>query len=143
LAKEAMEHAGLTNSPPDVNLGARRPGTLPEAHESVFELKPAEVSPVFSDPGSLYIYKVVSTRQVPLSDVKANISSTLQRQMITDTIEKIQKSATIVLNDAYFGPETPQTVRQTIITPNGAAGAKPGSAPPNPNAAPKPETPPK
>jgi hypothetical protein len=149
LAKEAMEHAGLTNSPPDVNLGARRPGTLPEAHESVFELKPAEVSPVFSDPGSLYIYKVVSTRQVPLSDVKANISSTLQRQMITEKIEKIQKSATIVLNDAYFGPETPQTVRQTIITPQGAAGARPnsGSAPPNPNAtpapAPKSETPPK
>ncbi len=149
LAKEAMERAGLTNSPPDVNLGARRPGTLPEAHESVFELKPAEISQVFSDPGSLYIYKVVSVRQVPLSEVKASISSALQRQMITDKIEQIQKSATIVLNDAYFGPETPQTVHQTIITPKGAAGAKPnpGSAPPNPSTkpapAPKPEAPPK
>ena len=108
-----MEHAGLTNAAPDVNLGARRPGTLPEAHESVFDLKPGEVSQVFSDPGSLYIYKVVSIRQVPLSDVKATISSTLQRQMITDKIQQIQKSATIVLNDAYFGPEIPQTVRQT------------------------------
>ena len=149
LEKEAMEHAGLTNSPPDINLGARRPGTLPEAHEAVFELKPVEVSQVFSDPGSLYIYKVVSFRQVPLSEVKATISSTLQRQMITDKIEQIQKSATIVLNDAYFGPEIPPTVRQTIITPKGAAGAKPnsGSAPPNPNAtpapAPNPEAPPK
>lgn len=149
LEKEAMEHAGLTNSPPDINLGARRPGTLPEAHEAVLELKPAEVSQVFSDPGSLYIYKVVSFRQVPLSEVKATISSTLQRQMITDKIEQIQKSATIVLNDAYFGPETPPTVHQTIITPKGAAGAKPnsGSAPPNPTAtpapAPKPEAPPK
>jgi parvulin-like peptidyl-prolyl isomerase len=148
LEKEAMEHAGLTNSPPDINLGARRPGTLPEAHEAVFELKPVEVSQVFSDPGSLYIYKVVSFRQVPLSEVKATISSTLQRQMITDKIEQIQKSATIVLNEAYFGPETPPTVHQTIITPKGAAGAKPnsGSAPPNPNAIPappNPEAPPK
>ena len=149
LAKEAMEHAGLTNAAPDVNLGARRPGTLPEAHESVFDLKSGEISQVFSDPGSLYIYKVVSFRQVPLSEVKATISSTLQRQMITDKIEQIQKSATIVLNDAYFGPEIPPTVRQTIITPKGAAGAKPnsGSAPPNPNAtpapAPNPEAPPK
>jgi hypothetical protein len=123
LAKEAMEHAGLTNAAPDVNLGARRPGTLPEAHESVFDLKSGEISQVFSDPGSLYIYKVVSFRQVPLSEVKATISSTLQRQMITDKIEQIQKSATIVLNDAYFGPEMPQTVHQTIITPKGAAGA--------------------
>lgn len=149
LEKEAMEHAGLTNAPPDINLGARRPGTLPEPHESVFELKAGEVSQVFADPGSLYIYKVVSIRQVPLSEVKAAISQTLQRQMITDKIEQIQKSATIVLNDAYFGPDTPPAVHQTIITPKGAAGAKPnpGATPPNPNAtpapAPNPEPPPK
>jgi PPIC-type PPIASE domain len=149
LAKEAIEHAGLTNSAPDVNLGPRRPGTLPEAHESAFELKPGEVSPVFSDPGSFYIYKLVSIRQVPFGEVKATISSTLQRQMIADKIEQVQKSATIVLNEAYFGPEVAPTVQHTIITPNGTAGAKPnsGSAPPNPNAppapAPNPEAPPK
>ena len=140
LAKEAIEHAGLTNSAPDVNLGPRRPGTLPEAHESVFELKPGEVSPVLSDPGSLYIYKLVSIRQVPLSEVKATISSTLQRQMITEKIEQVQKAATIVLNEAYFGPETAPTIQKTIIGPKGAAGAKP-NAPPAP--APKSEAPPK
>jgi hypothetical protein len=140
LEKETMEHAGLTNSPPDVNLGARRPGTLPEAHEAVFDLKPGEVSPVFADPGSLFVYKVVSSRQIPLSEVKTTISQTLQRQMITDKIQQIQSAATIVLNDAYFGPETPQTVHQTIITPKGAAGAKPNPAPATP---PKSETPPK
>jgi hypothetical protein len=149
LEKETMEHAGLTSPPPDVNLGARRPGTLPETQESVFELKAGEVSQVFSDPGSLYIYKLVSIRQVPLSDVKTSISSTLQRQMITDKIQQIQSSATIDLNQAYFGPDEPQTVHQTIITPKGPAGAKPnsGSAPPNPNAPPappaNPEAPPK
>ena len=149
LEKEAMEHAGLTTPPPDVNFGARRPGALPEAHESVFDLKPGEVSQVFPDPGSLFIYKLVSIRQVPLSEVKATISSALQRQMITDKIQQIQSSATIVLNDAYFGPEMPKTVHQTIITPKGAAGGKPnsGAAPPGQNAAPAPapnsEAPPK
>jgi hypothetical protein len=149
LEKEAMEHAGLTTPPPDVNMGARRPGSLPEAHEAVFDLKAGEVSQVFSDPGSLYIYKLVSVRQVPLSEVKTTISSTVQRQMITDKIQQIQSSATVVLNDAYFGPETPQTVHQSVITPRGPAGVKPnaGSAPPNPNAAPAPgansEAPPK
>jgi PPIC-type PPIASE domain len=137
LQKEAMDHAGLTNSAPDVNLGARRPGTLPETHEVVFELKTGEVSQVFADPGSMLIYKVVSFRQVPLSEVKATISSTLQRQLITDKIQQIQNSASVVLNDAYFGPEVPQAVRQTVIGPKGAAGARPGP-PPNPNAPPAP-----
>src|ERR1017187_1425524 len=92
LQKEAADHSGLPNAAPDVNLGARRPGTVPEAHEVIFELKPGEVSQVLSDLGSFYIYKVLSVRQVPLSDVKATISSTLQRQMITDRIDQIQKS---------------------------------------------------
>ncbi len=145
LEKEAMEHAGLTTPPPDVNVGARRPGSLPEAHESVFDLKAGDVSPVFADPGSLYVYKVVSIRQIPLADVKATISSAIQRQMITDKIQQIQSAATVVLNDAYFGPETPQTVHQSVITPKGAPGSRPG--PPNPNAPPAPspnaEAPPK
>jgi hypothetical protein len=149
LQKEAMEHAGLTTPPPDVNVGARRPGTLPEAHEGVFDLKPGELSPVFSDPGSLFVYKLISIRELPLSDVKASISSTLQRQMITDKIEQIQKSATVDLNEAYFGPDTGTTMHRTIITPKGGGGAKPNSesAPPNPNATPAPtpnsEAPPK
>ena len=136
LQKEATDHSGLPNAAPDVNLGARRPGTVPEDHEAVFELKPGEVSPVLSDLGAFYIYKVLSVRQVPLSDVKSTISSTLQRQMITDRIEQIQKSATVVLNDAYFGPEVPRTVRQSIIMPKGAAGGNP--APPNATPAPPP-----
>ncbi len=137
LEKEAMEHAGLSTAPPDVNVGGRRPGSLPEAHESVFDLKPGEISQIFSDPGSIYIYKVLSTRQVPLSDVKSSISSTLQRQMITDKIQQIQNSATIDLNEAYFGPEKAPTVQHMIINPKGSAGAKPNSesAPPSADAA--------
>jgi PPIC-type PPIASE domain len=149
LEKEAMEHAGLTTAPPDVNFGARRPGTVPEAHVSAFDLKPGEVSQVFSDPGSLFVYKLISIRQVPFSDVKATILSEIQRKMITDKIEQIQKSATIVLNEAYFGPEVAPTVQHTILGPREPAGSKPnpGSAPPNPKAppapAPNPEAPPK
>ncbi len=148
LQKETMEHAGLNTPPPDITVGARRPGSLPEAHESVFDLKAGEVSPVFSDPGSLYIYKVVSIRQLPLSEVKATISSAIQRQNITDKIQQIQNSATVVLNDAYFGAEAPKTVHQTVVMPKGPRSTPPssGSAPPNPNAPPPPansEAPPK
>ncbi|MFZ0794752.1 MAG: peptidyl-prolyl cis-trans isomerase, partial [Candidatus Korobacteraceae bacterium] len=66
LQKDVMEHNGVTTTAPDINVGARRPGALPEAHEGVFELKATEVSPVYSDQNAAYIYKVVSVRTVPL-----------------------------------------------------------------------------
>ncbi len=117
LEKEAMDHQGMTSSSPDVNVGARRPGSLPEAHEGVFDLKSGEISQVYSDAAAFYIYKVVSERQVPLSEVKATISQTLQRQMYNDKIQEIQAAVTPELNDAYFGPEPP---------PSAGPGMRPG-----------------
>lgn len=144
LEKEAMDSSDVKTTPPDVNVGARRPGSLPEAHEGVFELKAGEVSPVYSDPAALYIYKVVSVRQVPLSEVKTQISQTVQRESFSQKLEAIQKAVTPQLNDAYFGPETPATIPQTIIRPGmpprpGAPGAQP--MPPMPPAGAQPAPP--
>ncbi len=148
LEKEAAEQAGVNTPPANVNIGPRRPGTLPEAHEAVFELKPGEVSQPFSDPASFYIYKVVSVRTVPLSEAKAAITATLQRQLVTDKIQQIQSSVTPVLNEAYFGPEKPPAPRQPrIINPRRGAPPAPGAGtppPPNPGSAPpqNPQAPP-
>lgn len=133
LQKEAMEHSGITTPPPDVNVGARRPGSLPEAHDAVFSLKPGEVSPVFSDAAAFYFYKVVSVRQVPLTEVKATISSTLQRQMYSDKIQQLQSAVTPVLNDAYFGPEAPPKAPPTTIIRPGGPPMR-GGPPANPGA---------
>ncbi len=132
LEKEAMEHSGVTTPPPDVNVGARRPGSLPVAHEAVFDLKATEISQPFSDAAAVYIYKAVSVRQVPLSEVKTTIEQTLQRQMFQDKIEQVQKAVTPELNEAYFGPETAPTVPHNIIRPGApmpGAGAPPPGAP--------------
>ena len=142
LEKESMEHVGMTTTSPDVNVGARRPGSLPQDHEAVFDLKTGEISPVYSDPAAFYIYKVVSERQVPLSEVKANISQTLQRQMYNDKIQEIEASVKPELNDAYFGPEQPSRP----VGPVGRPGMPPGMPPrpgvpaggPPPGAAPGP-----
>ncbi len=131
LEKEATEHAGVGTGMANVNVGPRRPGTLPEAHEAVFDLKPGEISEVYSDPASFYIYKVVSVRQVPLSEAKASITTTLQRQLVADKIQQIQKSVTPVLNDTYFGPEKPPAPMQPrIINPRSGARPGPGGPPP-------------
>ena len=134
LEKEAMDSSEVKTTAPDVNVGARRPGSLPEAHEAVFDLKAGDVSPVYADPAAFYIYKVVSLRQVPLSEVKTTISQALQRQLYSDKIAEIQNTVTPVLNDAYFGPDVPPTMPQSIIRPGrpggpGGPGAGPGAAP--------------
>ncbi len=133
LEKEATEHSGVNTPAANVNVGARRPGTLPEAHEAVFDLKAGEVSQVYSDPASFYIYKVVSVRTIPLSEAKASITTTLQRQLVTDKIQQIQSSVTPVLNDTYFGPEKPAvTPTPRIINPRRAAPPPQGAAAPPP-----------
>lgn len=145
LEKEAMDSSEVKTTPPDVNVGARRPGSLPEAHEAVFDMKTGDISPVYSDPAAFYIYKIVSVREVPLSEVKSSISQTLQRQMFTDKLAQVQGSVTPVLNDAYFGPDVPPTMPQTVIRPQrpGGPGAGPGMAPGmGPGAAPPPPPPP-
>ncbi|MGO9519925.1 MAG: peptidyl-prolyl cis-trans isomerase [Candidatus Korobacteraceae bacterium] len=132
LEKDATEHAGVATPPANVNIGPRRPGTLPEAHESVFDLKSGEISVVFADPASFYIYKVVSVRTVPLSEAKASITTTLQRQLVADRIQQIQTSVTPVLNDTYFGPEKPQVqATPRVINPRRPMPPGPG-APPRP-----------
>ena len=141
LQKEATEHGKAPGGSPTINIGARRPGTLPEAHNSVFDLKAGEVSQVFPDPAASYIYKVVSVRQVPVSEVKSQISSTLSRQMTTDRIEQIQSAVTPVLNNTYFGPEKPPSVNKTTIGPRQGPPMRPGS-PGGPGGPPMRPTPP-
>lgn len=125
LEKEVMEHQGIKTPAPDVNIGAKRPGTLPVAHETVFDLKAGEVSQPFSDPAAFYLYKVVSVKQVPLSEVKTQITNTLKQQLMKDKMEEIQNSVKPELNDAYFGPAP------APVPPRGPMGANPpgGSAP--------------
>src|SRR5208337_1451170 len=135
LQKEASEHSGATAPAANINMGVRRPGTLPETQESVFDLKAGEVSQPYADPAAFYIYKVVSVREVPLSEAKTQISQTLSRQMIVDHVQQVQNSVTPVLNDAYFGPERPPSAPTRIIQPRSSppgAGMPPGAGAPPP-----------
>ena len=137
LQKEVMEHNGVTTTAPDINVGARRPGSLPQAHDGVFELKANEISPVYSDQAAAYIYKVVSVRQVPLSEVKSLISQTLQQQMFKDKIQQVQDAVTVTFNDAYFGPDVPPPAPHNMMRPGGPMRG-PGAPPMPPGAGPGP-----
>lgn len=128
LQTEAMEHAGVKQAGPDVNVGARRPGTLPVQHETVFQLKAGEVSQAYNDPSASYLYKVVSIREIPLAEVRDTIGRQLSQQMIKDKMESIASSVTPELNETYFGPPPQMSPPGAATRPEGAAA--PQAAPP-------------
>jgi hypothetical protein len=72
------------------------------------------------------VFKGVSVREIPLSEVHDQISKTLQQQQLQDKMEEISKSAMPVLNDEYFGP-----------APAGAAMPHAPGAAPAPGSEPK------
>lgn len=104
LQKEAFEAAGMKIESPTVSLPKVRRTGLPPAHAAVFDLKTGDVSQVISDTGGHYIYKVNSKEQLPLDQVKDEIHSTLQNQNTREAMEKVNKSFTPDVNEAYFGP---------------------------------------
>ena len=131
LQETAYEVAGVAGAgSPNLNMGPRRPGSLPLDQEAVFQLKAGGISQVFSDPAAYYVYKVVSVREIPLSEVKDSIVRTLEGQKLQQKLQEIGNSATPVLNEVYFGPAQ---------MPGGMA---PG-APPQAGAAPATHNPPK
>jgi len=131
LQQAAYEQAGVTAAgTPDITLGARRPGSLPVDQEAVFQLKAGEVSQVISEPAASYIYKVVTVREIPLSEVKDSIIKTLQQQLLQDKLEAIGKSATPTLNETYFGPGPASGVPAAAGRP-APSGAPPTGNPPN------------
>jgi len=130
LQQSAYELAGVTgNGSPEITLGKRQAGSLPPNQEAVFQLKAGEVSQVFSDPAAYYIYKVVSVREIPVSEVRESIIRTLQQRQIQDKMDEIGRSATPVLNETYFGPTQVPGGAMPSGRP-GPAGAPQASNPP-------------
>jgi hypothetical protein len=137
LQKEAFAAAGRTGELPTVSMPKVRPTGLPPSHAAVFELKPGEVSVVFTDAGGHSVYKVVSKEPLPLDQVKEEIRGTLRTQRAREAMDKVQNSFKTETNEAYFGPAGPGGMRQRQPPPRiphppapGAQGQPPAQQPP-------------
>ena len=104
LQKDAYGAAGLNTPPPPTSMARTRRAALPPAHQSVLDMKPGDVSPVISDPGGYYIYKLVAIEIEPLSDAESEIHKTLENQRMHAMMQKVQDSVTTDVNQAYSGP---------------------------------------
>ncbi len=127
LQKEAFEAAGMKIESPTVNLPSIRRTGLSPAHAAVFDLKAGEVSPVISDAGGHYIYKLNSKTEVPLEQAKGEIHSRLQNERMREQIEKLNSSFKVETNEAYFGPGGPGAMPPRPMRP--MPGMRPGTQP--------------
>jgi hypothetical protein len=103
LQMEAYTEAGLPGTTPYTKMEKMRRDTLPPQHEKVMNLKPGEVSEIFSDPGGAYfIYKMISKETLTLEDVKTEIRTTISSQRYRERMKRFQGD--VIFSDAYFNP---------------------------------------
>ena len=103
LQKEAFAQAGITVASPNVNMGKVRRSALPANQSAVTELKAGQVSEVISDAAGHYIYKLDAKGEIPPEQARTEIQRTLENQRAQDELDKIQRSYSTEINEAYFG----------------------------------------
>jgi hypothetical protein len=103
LQLEAYAQAGIRRPTTDTKIEDVRRATLPPAHETVLDLRPGEVSEVFSDPaGAHFIYKMIAKQILSLDAVKEEVRGDIAAQRYRDSVKSFQGGA--VFSDAYFNP---------------------------------------
>lgn len=103
LQIEAYTAAGIPRTNSDTKMEKVRRAALPPRHEAVMDLKPGEVSEVFSDPGGAhFIYKMISKQTLTLEEAKTEIRGAISSQRYRDSMKNFQGD--VVFSDAYFNP---------------------------------------
>jgi hypothetical protein len=103
LQVEAYTAAGIPHTRSNTKMEKVRRDALPPQHEAVMDLKPGEVSEVFSDPGGAhFIYKMISKQTLTLDDAKTEIRTAISSQRYRDSMKRFQGD--VVFSDAYFNP---------------------------------------
>jgi hypothetical protein len=111
LQVEAYADAGIPHTRSNTKMEKVRRDALPPQHEAVMDLKPGEVSEVFSDPGGAhFIYKMISKHTLTLDEAKPEIRSAISSQRFRDSMKSFQGD--VVFSDAYFNPPKPVSESQ-------------------------------
>ena len=133
LQKRAYDFAGLSTPPPATRLVNTRRGSLPTGHESIFDMRPGEVSALISDAGGYYIYKLVVKEVESLDEARDEIQKTLENQRIRAMMQKVEDSVSTEVNQSYFGPTSGMPGTAAPRVKANQTGAEPDqTAAPNP-----------
>jgi hypothetical protein len=123
LQAEAYRAAGVTAPALETNIGKHTAEEMSADHRQLISMDVGQVSQVMNGPNGYYIYKVVSKNTRPLSQVRAQIISSLGQQKFADLTQKIDHSVKTDFNSAYFVAD-PLTVAPATANRNaGLRGA--------------------
>lgn len=107
VQKSTYATLGL-QAPPLVDLGNRRRKDFIDVEATeVFSLKPGAVTNVQTETKNYVIYKVLSKETTPEESLKKTISGQLTETRFRETMKSLVDSATVDLNEQYFGAPGP------------------------------------
>jgi hypothetical protein len=106
LQAEAFQAAGMKSPAPSTKMDKVRKSAMPPEQQSVFDLKPGEVSPLITDESGYFVYKTGEKVSPPVEQVKDEIKTKLRAQRLQDSMQAVQKIGTPTLNESYFGAPT-------------------------------------
>jgi hypothetical protein len=128
LQEDAFEAAGIKTGSPNTKMGKVRRTVLAQNQTSVMDLKPGEVSVVIVDLNGFFIYKMNAKSTMPVTEAREEIKATLRSERMQAAMQAVQQSATVTLDENYFGPEMP--ARGPMLPPG--AMPPPPAKPPAP-----------
>lgn len=77
---------------------------VPPFEQAAFALKVGDISDPVKSPFGYHIIKVEEHRTKPLAEVKTTIANRLKPDIARQSLENMRKSASVQLDDSYFGP---------------------------------------
>lgn len=80
--------------------------TVPPFDQAVFSLPVGQLSEPIKTQFGYHIIKVEQRDVKPFAEVKVDVIKKLRPELAHSAMENLQKQATVVMDDAYFGPAT-------------------------------------
>ena len=97
-----------------------RRSNLPAGQDSIFDLRPGEVSPVIESQDGFLILKLESKELIPIEEARPEILSFLQRERTQRELRDVTESAKAHFNPAYLDmPTAPDLFPPPVLTPLG------------------------
>jgi len=97
-----------------------RRSNLPAGEDSVFDLKPGEISPVIEAQDAFLVLKLESKELIPIEEARPEIVSFLQRERTQQGLRDVTESAKAHFNPAYLDMSAaPDLFPPPVLTPLG------------------------
>jgi peptidyl-prolyl cis-trans isomerase C len=116
IAKAESDDTGSGANGGSLGPAFHRGQMVPAFEDAAFALPVGQVSEPVKSQFGYHLIKVEKHEAKSYEDVRAELEQKLKPEIARESVEKMRKESTVVIDDTFFGPEQP-------ATPTGAAPA--------------------